>query len=75
MDQELQQQVAVVLAAAQPVVHHVRLVVDEHAVVEVLAAVVHPWLLRISNLAKVYAVNALQVCSGGGCKSAMLCTI
>jgi len=59
VDQELQQLVAVVLAAVQPVeqlvvvlaavqpvvqlaVHHVKLVVNEHAVVEVLAAVVHP---------------------------------
>lgn len=51
-------QLAEVLVAVQPVVqlqlavHHVKLVVDEHAVVEVLAAVVHPWLLRFSTQSK-----------------------
>ena len=45
-------QLAEVLAAVQPVVqlqlavHHVKLVVDEQAVVEVLAAVAHPLLFR-----------------------------
>ena len=42
------EQLVVVPAAVQPVVqlavHHVKLVADEHAVVEGLVAVVHPWL-------------------------------